>query len=83
MSLIDTHIGARLARAREQSGNSSEDAATVLGISVLAYSQMENGTSRINALTLAKLSRFYRQPISWFYAGLPGQAEFDKSRSTR
>jgi len=83
MSIIDQHIGKRLAQAREQSGKRSEDAAAVLGIGVLAYSQMEKGDSRIDALTLAKLSRFYRQPISWFYAGLPGQAAFDKSRSSR
>lgn len=81
--MIDQHIGKRLTEAREASGTSIEDAASALEISADGYSAMENGKTRINALSLAKLSRLFGYSISWFYLGLPGQTVFEDTKSSK
>ena len=76
---IDQHLGARLAEARRSSGISLIAAAAAANMSGPEYTAIETGKTRIPAFVLARLSRLFGRPVSWFYQGLPGQAVFDKA----
>lgn len=44
---------------------------------------MEAGEVRIASLQLARIARVLDLPLSWFFAGLPGQEVFDAPGARR
>lgn len=80
---IDKHLGARVADARRSSGVSQALAAEAIEKSVQEYTLLENGEVRIRAVDLARMSRLFERPVSWFYQGLPGQAVFENAVSSK
>ncbi|MEO1358817.1 MAG: hypothetical protein AAFU81_00610 [Pseudomonadota bacterium] len=75
---IDQHLGARIAAARHALGRSEAEVAEAIEVSVVDYKSMEAGTIRIKAICMSRLSTELKQPLKWFYQGLPGQDAFDR-----
>jgi len=78
-AIIDQHLGARIALAREQRGLSQADIANEIDLSVERLSEFECGTTRIPALYVARLSRALDVTPRWLFDGLPGQDAFDQT----
>lgn len=78
-SIIDNHLGKRIAEARQRAGMIARAVAEELELPLSTYQAMERGERRISALVMAKVSRIYGLPVGWFYQGLPGQSSFDRS----
>jgi transcriptional regulator with XRE-family HTH domain len=67
---IDIHIGNRVQMARALSGMSREDLAEALGITPKTMFAYEVG-ERIGAGLLFSIAKILKQPIGYFYEGLP------------
>lgn len=78
-SMIDAHLGKRIAQARQDAGTLAHAVAEQLDLPVSTYHGIERGERRVSALDLARISRLFGLPIGWFYQGLPGQSAFDRS----
>ncbi len=83
MSPIDQHLGARISSARRALGRSEADVAEAIEVSVEDYKSMEAGTVRIKAIYMSRVSSELRQPLKWFYEGLPGQDAFDQIQTPK
>jgi transcriptional regulator with XRE-family HTH domain len=77
------NFGDVLKRERERRGMTTEDTATALGLSVLAYSELETGSSQIEqwAPKLAELAINLSTPTSRLISPT-GKSEQDSSRHT-
>lgn len=64
LSYID--IGKRLQVARRQSGFTQDDVEEQLGINRVAISNIENGKSKIDSITLKKFADLYGFSIEFF-----------------
>lgn len=54
-----------------------------LGLGAGEIEIMESGEVRIPSIQLARLARILDLPLSWFFAGLPGQDVFDATDARR
>lgn len=70
---IDVHVGARVRQGRLIIGLSQEKLAFPLGVTFQQVQKNEQGTNRIGASRLQKISQILGKPISWFYEGVPSQ----------
>ena len=82
-SEIDEHLGQRIREARTRSGLSLTALADQIGIKTSQVEVMEAGSIRIASLQLARIAKAVDRPLSWFFAGLPGQDVFDAPRERR
>lgn len=80
---IDRHLGRRISQARSQRGLSLDALAQQTETSAQDIADMEAGEVRIASLRLARIARTLDMPLSWFFAGLPGQDVFDAPRARR
>lgn len=76
---IDRQLGRRIVQARETLHMTPETVAAKIEVSFSDYKKIEAGSVRIRALYMARLSRVLKQPLRWFYEGLPGQTKFEGS----
>ena len=82
-SEIDRHLGRRIREGRSQSGLSASALAREIDLETTRIEAMEAGRIRIASLQLARIARTLDLPLSWFFAGLPGQDVFDAPRERR
>ena len=75
---IDEHLGAQIRAARMERGVTIEHLADLIQDDPEIVKAMEAGRTRVSAIRLARISRGLDKPLSWFYAGLPGQDVFDR-----
>ncbi|MBR5904640.1 MAG: helix-turn-helix domain-containing protein [Alphaproteobacteria bacterium] len=82
---VDLHIAQRIQLRRVMLGMSQSDLAKYCGISFQQIQKYETGGNRISASRLFDLSRALETPVSFFFAGLPGNfpPETKSSRSSR
>jgi len=73
-SWIDMHIGSRLNALRNDGKMTVEQVSEGVGISVEKLRRYEEGTERIAADELRKLSGFLNAPTSYFFSGLNTEA---------
>ena len=67
---IDRHIGARLRYLRNSRGLTQSDVGKGIGISLQQIQKYEQGTNRIAANYLWRLSGFFEVDVAYFYQGL-------------
>jgi transcriptional regulator with XRE-family HTH domain len=63
---LDSHVGLRLRRLRQQKHYSLEQTAEWLDITRQQMSRLEHGQSRMNVVQLYQLARGFDVPFSWF-----------------
>ncbi|MEM7329814.1 MAG: helix-turn-helix transcriptional regulator [Pseudomonadota bacterium] len=78
-SLIDQHLGKRIAAAREQLGIEFDRLSDVVDVPVERLMAFEQGSTRIPAASLSKLAKALGVTPRWFFHGLPGQDAFDRT----
>ena len=76
---IDQHLGKRVALARDQRGLSLAEVAAQIDIASERLAEFEDGSVRIPALIVARLTRVLDVTPGWLFAGLPGQERFDRT----
>lgn len=64
---IDIHVGQQLKAARKSLEISQAKAAKEIGITFQQLQKYEAGVNRVAAGRLAKFSKLYQMPISWFF----------------
>lgn len=82
-SEIDRHLGRRISEARNARGHSQDALANLIDIDSATLASLEDGTARVASITVARVSRVLDFPLSWFFAGLPGQDVFDAPPQAR
>lgn len=81
-SAVDEHIGQRLQLRRTMMGMSQKELARRCGITFQQIQKYECAGNRISAARLFDLSMSLDTPVSFFFAGLPGNLP-DENRMTR
>lgn len=71
---VDVHVGARVRLRRTLLGMSQTTLATAVGLTLQQVQRIENGSSRIGASVLHRLSQALDVPVSFFFDGLEGAA---------
>lgn len=79
---VDAHIGQRMQLRRTMMGLSQKDLANLCGVTFQQIQKYESAGNRISASRLFELSIALQTPISFFYAGLPGNIP-EETRSNR
>ena len=69
---VDQHIGRRMQMRRVMLGMSQKDLAKRCGVTFQQIQKYETAGNRVSAARLFDLSAALEAPISFFYAGLPG-----------
>ena len=82
ISSIDEHIGQRVQLRRVMMGMSQKDLADKCGVSFQQVQKYETAGNRIPASHLFELSTALDTPVSFFFAGLPGNLP-EENRSGR
>lgn len=72
---IDSHIGARLRKLRQQEGISAAALAEAIGSTQQQISRYENGQNKLGAAQLYRFSQYLGVPISWFFLGVEVEEE--------
>lgn len=82
---IDEHIGQRMQLRRNMMGLSQKDLASSCGVTFQQIQKYETAENRISASRLFDISAALETPVSFFFAGLPGNMpeETRTNRSTR
>lgn len=82
---IDEHIGQRMQLRRNMMGLSQKDLAGSCGVTFQQIQKYETAENRISASRLFEISAALETPVSFFFAGLPGNMpeETRTNRSTR
>jgi len=79
---IDAHIGQRMQLRRNMMGLSQKDLAKICGVTFQQIQKYETAGNRISASRLFELSAALETPVSFFFAGLPGNIP-DSARGMR
>ncbi|MCH9751181.1 MAG: helix-turn-helix domain-containing protein [Alphaproteobacteria bacterium] len=82
-STIDRHLGRKIKEGRVQRSLSVDALAQQIEVPSAQIEVMESGDVRIASLQLARIAKVLDLPLSWFFAGLPGQDVFDAPRAHR
>lgn len=69
---VDEHIGQRVQLRRTMMGLSQKDLAKICGVTFQQIQKYETAGNRISASRLFELSTALETPVSFFFAGLPG-----------
>lgn len=69
---VDEHIGQRMQLRRVMMGMSQKDLAKRCGVTFQQIQKYETAGNRVSAARLFDLSTALEAPISFFFAGLPG-----------
>ncbi len=69
---VDEHIGQRVQLRRTMMGLSQKDLAKICGVTFQQIQKYETAGNRISASRLFDLSTALETPVSFFFAGLPG-----------
>ena len=80
---VDTHVGKRFREKRILCGLSQAELAKELGVTFQQIQKYEKGSNRLSASRLYGASRIFEEPVSYFFAGLPGQKGFQESNLDR
>lgn len=82
---VDEHIGQRMQLRRIMMGLSQKDLAKICGVTFQQIQKYETAGNRISASRLFELSTALETPVSFFFAGLPGNMpeETRYNRSSR
>lgn len=82
---VDEHIGQRMQLRRVMMGLSQKDLAKICGVTFQQIQKYETAGNRISASRLFELSTALETPVSFFFAGLPGNMpeETRTNRSSR
>ncbi len=72
---IDRHVASRLRLRRREVGLSQHALAAVLGVSFQQLQKYEQGTNRITAGALYKLSITLEVSVQYFFDGLKGRSK--------
>lgn len=76
---VDAHVGQRVQLRRTMMGMSQKDLARLCGVTFQQIQKYESAGNRISASRLFELSTALDTPISFFFFGLPGYVEENKS----
>ena len=79
---VDAHIGQRMQLRRTMMGLSQKDLAQICGVTFQQIQKYESAGNRISASRLFELSQALQTPISFFFAGLPGNIP-EETRANR
>lgn len=71
--VIDEYVGKRLREKRILNGLSQNQLAEQLDVTFQQVQKYERGKNRISASRLFKCSLALKEPVSYFFQGLPGQ----------
>ncbi len=74
---VDEHIGHRVQLRRTMMGLSQKDLALICGVTFQQIQKYESAGNRISASRLFELSVALETPITFFFAGLPGNIPED------
>jgi transcriptional regulator with XRE-family HTH domain len=80
---IDSHIGARLRKLRQQEGISAAALAEAIGSTQQQISRYENGQNKLGAAQLYRFSQYLGMPISWFFLGVDEETPEWRIRDNR
>ena len=69
---VDAHIGQRMQLRRNMMGLSQKDLARICGVTFQQIQKYESAGNRISASRLFNVSTALETPVSFFFAGLPG-----------
>jgi transcriptional regulator with XRE-family HTH domain len=72
---VDVHVGKRLRVRRSLLGMSQEKLSDQVGITFQQIQKYEQGTNRISAGRLYKLSKVLNVPISYFFENIVGKSK--------
>lgn len=75
---IDVHVGQRVRQARLTAGISQEALAEKIGKTFQQLQKQEKGANRISCSRLHAIGAVVGRPVSWFFEGLPNQADMLK-----
>jgi len=75
-ALVDLHIGNRIKSKRTILGLSQQQLADNIGISCQQIQKYEYGKNALNANRLLEISNSLKEPVAFFFNGLP-QQNFD------
>jgi transcriptional regulator with XRE-family HTH domain len=67
----DTHVGKRVRMRRLMLDMSQTDVADALGLTFQQLQKYENGTNRISASRLQRISEILQVPVTFFFEGAP------------
>ncbi len=76
-SYVDTHVGTRIRLRRKILKMSQSKLGDILGVTFQQVQKYENGTNRVGASRLWKLSQVLDIPVTFFFDGLSGGADPD------
>ncbi len=74
---VDLHVGSRLHLRRTLMGLSQSELARATNVTFQQIQKYETGFNRISASRLYRAAEVLDVPISFFFDGLPGQAQTD------
>lgn len=80
---VDEHIGQRVQLRRTMMGLSQKDLAQICGVTFQQIQKYETAGNRISASRLFELSTALETPVSFFFAGLPGNMPETRSGKLR
>ncbi len=80
---VDEHIGQRIQLRRTMMGLSQKDLAQICGVTFQQIQKYETAGNRISASRLFELSTALETPVSFFFAGLPGNMPETRSGKLR
>lgn len=79
---VDEHIGQRMQLRRVMMGMSQKDLAKKCGVTFQQIQKYETAGNRVSAARLFDLSAALEAPVSFFFAGLPGNLP-EETKATR
>ena len=79
---VDQHIGKRMQLRRTMMGMSLKDLGEICGVTFQQIQKYENADNRISASRLFEIGTALQTPVSFFFAGLPGNMP-DETKATR
>ncbi len=79
---VDQHIGKRMQLRRTMMGMSLKDLGEICGVTFQQIQKYENADNRISASRLFEIGTALQTPVSFFFAGLPGNMP-DETKTTR
>ena len=69
---VDIHVGSQLRLRRLMCGVTQEALGAYIGVTFQQVQKYENGTNRISASRLYRISELLRTPVSFFFDGCQG-----------
>jgi transcriptional regulator with XRE-family HTH domain len=78
-SPVDKHVGNRVRMRRLMLHMSQTELGDALGLTFQQVQKYEKGSNRIGASRLQQMSKILQVPVTFFFAGAPGQPKSSKT----